>query len=80
MAWSAKELAISCLAGATHFSGLAGPVRRLTRSKIPILTYHSVSTPEGDAVLLRSDQDESYAARIPKADGICREALQYCNA
>ena len=48
MAWSAKELAISCLAGATHFSGLAGPVRRLTRSKIPILTYHSVSTPEGD--------------------------------
>ena len=39
-----KELA----AGATHFSGLAVPVRHITRSKIPILTYHSIGTSEGD--------------------------------
>lgn len=45
---SVKELALSLSAGATHFSGLAVPVRHVTRSKIPILTYHKIGTSEGD--------------------------------
>jgi peptidoglycan/xylan/chitin deacetylase (PgdA/CDA1 family) len=39
----AKELAIICSAGVIHFSGLAVLTRHLTRGRIPILTYHSVS-------------------------------------
>jgi peptidoglycan/xylan/chitin deacetylase (PgdA/CDA1 family) len=43
MAGLTKELAIICSAGLIHFSGLAILTRHLTRSRIPILTYHSVS-------------------------------------
>lgn len=44
----AKDLAIVGAAGATYGSGLAALTRNLTRSKIPILTYHSVSDFEGE--------------------------------
>jgi peptidoglycan/xylan/chitin deacetylase (PgdA/CDA1 family) len=45
---SVKELALSVSAGATHSIGLAAPVRHITRSKIPILTYHSIGCSEGN--------------------------------
>jgi len=48
IASTAKNLAVSCLAAMIHFSGAAILRRRLTRSKIPILAYHSVSAPEGE--------------------------------
>lgn len=49
MAWTAKGMLISCSASVIHFSGLAVLRRRLTRSKITILTYHSVGASEGGA-------------------------------
>ena len=43
-----KQTAISCLTRATYFGGATGPARRLSRRKIPILTYHSVSAAAAD--------------------------------
>lgn len=45
----AKELAIICSASLIQFSGLAVLTRHVTRSRIPILTYHSISERDGDA-------------------------------
>ena len=48
MEMTVKQLLISSAASVIHYSGLTALQRRLTRTKITILTYHSVGDSEED--------------------------------